>query len=67
MFCDANYAQAMCLLVTILVYVLVLRDGQGMSTSFVREKLGEEAGINKWLRVCFMFEGSDDEPILTDW
>jgi hypothetical protein len=47
----------MCLLVTILVYVLVLRDGQGMSTSYVREKLGEESGIKKWLRVCSVFNG----------
>jgi hypothetical protein len=29
-----------------------LRDGQGLSTSFVREKLGQDVGITSWLRVC---------------
>ena len=50
----AKSVEAMCLLVTILVYVLVLRDGQGMSTSFVREKFRGDAGIKNWMRVCSM-------------
>ncbi|KAJ4295244.1 hypothetical protein N0V90_007255 [Kalmusia sp. IMI 367209] len=49
----------MSLLVVIIIFVLVLVDGQGMSTVQVKEHFGEPLGYRFWIRVRVAFSTED--------